>query len=206
MNRHITFHNHKVTKEDRNQLNKHKSLVIWMSGLSGSGKSTLAGDVEQALWDKGIRTYILDGDNIRSGLNSDLDFSDRGRQENIRRIGEVAALMSDAGMVVISAFISPFKSDREKARSIIGKDNFVEVFVNTPIEVCEQRDPKGLYKKARAGEIPNFTGISSDFEAPENPDIEVKNHLNSRYSSCQQVVNYIESRILESDNFLIQHG
>ncbi len=206
MNKHITFHNHKVTKEDRNKLNKHKSLVIWMTGLSGSGKSTLAGDVEQALWDKGIRTYILDGDNIRSGLNNDLDFSDEGRQENIRRIGEVAALMSDAGMVVISAFISPFASDRKKAKDIIGEDHFVEVFVNTPIEVCEQRDPKGLYKKARAGVIPNFTGISSAFEAPENPDVEVRNHLNSRLSSCQQVVNYIESRILESDNYLIQHG
>jgi len=206
MSKNITFHNHKVNKTDRNRLNKHKSLVIWMSGLSGSGKSTLAGDVEQALWDKGIRTYILDGDNIRSGLNNDLDFSDEGRQENIRRIGEVAALMNDAGMVVISAFISPFKSDREKAKAIVGEEHFVEVFVNTPLEVCEQRDPKGLYKKARKGLIPNFTGISSDFEPPENPDIEVKNHLHSRYSSCQQVVSFVENRILESTNYIVQHG
>ncbi|MBS2210339.1 adenylyl-sulfate kinase [Carboxylicivirga mesophila] len=206
MNKHITFHNHKVNQRDRNKMNGHKSLVIWMSGLSGSGKSTLAGDVEQALWEKGIRTYILDGDNIRSGLNNDLDFSDEGRQENIRRISEVASLMCDAGMVVISAFISPFKSDREKAKAIIGDEQFVEVFVNTPLEVCEQRDPKGLYKKARAGVIPNFTGISSTFEAPENADIEVRNHLNSRYSSCQQVVNFIEDRIVESKNYIAQHG
>ncbi|MBR8534382.1 adenylyl-sulfate kinase [Carboxylicivirga sediminis] len=206
MNKHITFHNHKVNQRDRNKMNGHKSLVIWMSGLSGSGKSTLAGDVEQALWEKGIRTYILDGDNIRSGLNNDLDFSDEGRQENIRRISEVASLMCDAGMVVISAFISPFKSDREKAKAIIGDDQFIEVFVNTPLEVCEQRDPKGLYKKARAGVIPNFTGISSTFEAPENADIEVRNHLNSRYSSCQQVVNFIEDRIVESKNYIVQHG
>lgn len=206
MNKNITFHNHKVNQKDRNKLNGHKSLVIWMSGLSGSGKSTLAGDVEQALWEKGIRTYILDGDNIRTGLNNDLDFSDSGRQENIRRISEVAGLMADAGMVVISAFISPFKSDREKAKAIIGNEQFVEVFVNTPLEVCEQRDPKGLYKKARKGEIANFTGISSTFEAPENPDIEVRNHLNSRNSSCQQVVTFIEHKILESKNYIAQHG
>lgn len=171
MNENVIPHIHKVSKEDRNKLNKHKSLVVWFTGLSGSGKSTLASLLEEALFEKGIRTYILDGDNIRTGLNSDLDFTDEGRVENIRRIGQVASLFVDAGTVVLSAFISPFEEDRAQVKEIVGAENFVEVFVDCPLEVCEQRDVKGLYAKARKGLIKNFTGIDSPFEAPKNPDL-----------------------------------
>jgi adenylyl-sulfate kinase len=145
-----------------------------MTGLSGSGKSTIANALQNELFQKGYQVYVLDGDNIRSGLNKDLDFSDTGRMENIRRISEVAKLFADAGFVVITAFISPFKTDRQQAKDIIGTETFCEVYVNAPLEVCEQRDVKGLYKKARAGEIKNFTGIGSAFEEPENPDIVIK--------------------------------
>ncbi|WP_075603897.1 adenylyl-sulfate kinase [Saccharicrinis aurantiacus] len=195
MDKNIVFHQHKIARADRHKMNNHGSKVIWLTGLSGSGKSTLASDVEQNLWKQGIRTYVLDGDNVRSGLNSDLDFTDAGREENIRRIGEVAALLNDAGMVVITAFISPFKADREKAKAIIGDDNFVEVFIDTPLEVCETRDPKGLYEKARAGEIKNFTGIDSAFEAPDAADIVIQNHLNTQAESCQQVIDYVLPRL-----------
>jgi len=170
---HIIPHNHKTCVDDRNQLNGHRSLVIWFTGLSGSGKSTLANMLEQHLHDKGIRTFILDGDNVRKGLNKDLDFSDEGRKENIRRIGEVAKLMTEAGLVVIAAFVSPFEEERQKLRSLLGDDVFVEVFVDTPLEVCESRDTKGLYKKARKGEIAHFTGISSPFEPPLHPDVHI---------------------------------
>ncbi|WP_282036281.1 adenylyl-sulfate kinase [Saccharicrinis aurantiacus] len=195
MDKNIVFHQHKIARADRHKMNNHGSKVIWLTGLSGSGKSTLASDVEQNLWKQGIRTYVLDGDNVRSGLNSDLDFTDAGREENIRRIGEVAALLNDAGMVVITAFISPFKADREKAKAIIGDDNFVEVFIDTPLEVCETRDPKGLYEKARAGKIKNFTGIDSAFEAPDAADIVIQNHLNTQAESCQQVIDYVLPRL-----------
>jgi len=195
MDKNIVFHQHKIARADRHKMNNHGSKVIWLTGLSGSGKSTLASDVEQNLWKQGIRTYVLDGDNVRSGLNSDLDFTDAGREENIRRIGEVAALLNDAGMVVITAFISPFKADREKAKAIIGDDNFVEVFIDTPLEVCENRDPKGLYEKARAGKIKNFTGIDSAFEAPDAADIVIQNHLNTQAESCQQVIDYVLPRL-----------
>ncbi|MEH0158149.1 adenylyl-sulfate kinase [Limibacter armeniacum] len=170
---HIIPHDYKVRKEDRNKQIGHRSFVIWFTGLSGSGKSTIANALEAKLHENGVHTYILDGDNVRSGLNKDLDFSDESREENIRRIGEVANLFVDAGVVTLSAFVSPFAKDRQKVRDIVEADNFVEVFVNCPLEVCEQRDVKGLYKKARAGEISNFTGISSPFEAPENPDVEI---------------------------------
>lgn len=175
----ITKQQYKVRKSDRTALNNHRSCVIWFTGLSGSGKSTLANSVEQKLFEKGIRTYVLDGDNIRHGLNNNVDFSPEGRKENIRRIGEVAKLFVDSGMVVLTAFISPYKADRNLVRSILDKDEFIEVFVDCPVEVCESRDVKGLYKKARAGEIQDFTGISSPFEKPEHPEIIIEtNKLN----------------------------
>jgi adenylylsulfate kinase len=185
---HIIPHNHKTCVDDRNQLNGHRSLVIWFTGLSGSGKSTLANMLEQHLHDKGIRTFILDGDNVRKGLNKDLDFSDEGRKENIRRIGEVAKLMTEAGLVVIAAFVSPFEEERQKLRDLLGNDVFVEVFVDTPLEVCESRDTKGLYKKARKGEIAHFTGISSPFEAPPNPDIHILTSEETPEKSLQKIV------------------
>jgi bifunctional enzyme CysN/CysC len=162
-----------ISREDRERLNGHKGKVIWFTGLSGSGKSTIANALEKELHDLGQRTYILDGDNVRQGLNKDLGFTDADRVENIRRVAEVAKLMMDAGMIVMTAFISPFRAEREMARELIGQENFVEVFVDTPLAVCEQRDPKGLYKKARNGQIPNMTGISSPYEIPENPSFVV---------------------------------
>lgn len=167
----IIAQTYKIGKSDRIRQNGHKTCVVWFTGLSGSGKSTLANAVEQLLVADAIHTYVLDGDNIRNGLNSNLDFSEAGRRENIRRIGEVSKLFVDAGIVVLTAFISPFKSDRALVRSMLDQQEFVEVFVDCPIEVCEQRDVKGLYKKARAGEISDFTGISSPFEIPEHPEI-----------------------------------
>ena len=161
----------KVSITQRHELLNQIPKLIWFTGLSGSGKSTLAVQLEAQLFKKGYKTYLLDGDNIRSGLNSDLTFSDEGRVENIRRIGEVSKLFLDAGIVVLSAFISPFHADREQVKKIVGEDNYIEVFVDTPIEVCEQRDVKGLYKKARAGVVKNFTGIDSPYEAPRNPDV-----------------------------------
>lgn len=162
-----------ITRQDREKLNEHKGKVIWFTGLSGSGKSTVANALEVALHALGRRTYLLDGDNVRQGLTRDLGFTEADRVENIRRIAEVAKLMMDAGLIVMTAFISPFRREREMARELIGAENFVEVYVNTPLAVCEQRDAKGLYKKARAGAIPNFTGISSPYEEPQHPDLEI---------------------------------
>ncbi|MFT0621443.1 sulfate adenylyltransferase subunit CysN [Ectopseudomonas guguanensis] len=158
-----------ITREDRERLNGHKGKVIWFTGLSGSGKSTIANALEKELHAQGKRTYILDGDNVRQGLNKDLGFTGADRVENIRRVAEVAKLMMDAGLIVMTAFISPFRAERQMARELIGEDNFIEVFVDTPLAVCEQRDPKGLYKKARSGQLPNMTGISSPYEAPLDP-------------------------------------
>ena len=160
-----------IDKNARRILNGHTSKVFWFTGLSGSGKSTIANEFANELHARGIRTYILDGDNVRHGLNKDLGFTDTDRIENIRRIGEVTKLMVDAGIVVLTAFISPFKAERDMVRSLFDEGEFVEVFVDTTLEVCEQRDVKGLYKKARAGEIPNFTGIDSQYEPPEAPDL-----------------------------------
>ncbi len=189
---HIIPHDHKVTKQDRNQKSGHDAKVIWFVGLSGSGKSTLADALETYLHNHSYTTYILDGDNIRSGLNNDLDFSAESRKENIRRISEVSKLFVDAGVIVLTAFISPFEEDRKAARNLVGSENFIEVFVNCPLEVCEQRDVKGLYKKARAGEIPNFTGIDSPFEAPSNPDIEVNTAKESLEDCLSQLIEKIE--------------
>jgi len=170
----IVQQSYTISLNERIEQNNHTPKVFWMTGLSGSGKSTIANAFQNELFQKGYQVYVLDGDNVRGGLNKDLDFSDEGRIENIRRISEVAKLFADAGFVVITAFISPFQSDREQAKNIIGSEYFCEVFVDTPLEICEQRDVKGLYKKARAGEIPNFTGIGSAFEKPEKPDVQLK--------------------------------
>ncbi|MBC8945451.1 MULTISPECIES: adenylyl-sulfate kinase [Xenorhabdus] len=167
----IVWHSHDVNRKQREAANGHPALVIWFTGLSGSGKSTLAGMLEQVLFSQGIKTYLLDGDNVRHGLCRDLGFSEADRQENIRRVGEVAKLMVDAGLVVLTAFISPGRAERQKIRQSMESGQFIEVFVDTPLAICESRDPKGLYKKARAGEIPNFTGINATYEAPEQPDI-----------------------------------
>jgi bifunctional enzyme CysN/CysC len=162
-----------ITRTERERLNGHACKVVWFTGLSGSGKSTLANALEVALHEKGVRTYILDGDNVRQGLNKDLGFTDTDRVENIRRIAEVAKLMMDAGLVVMTAFISPFRREREMARELIGAEHFIEVHVATPLEVCEQRDVKGLYRKARAGQLPNLTGVNSPYEVPETADVTV---------------------------------
>ena len=192
---HIIPHQHAVSKSNRNTAYGHHSLVVWFTGLSGSGKSTIASALEHKLFQESLHTYILDGDNIRKGINNDLDFTDKGRVENIRRIGEVANLLVDAGVIVLSAFVSPFKADREKVKSLVGATNFIEVFVDCPIEICEKRDVKGLYKKARAGEISNFTGISSPFENPMSPDVHIKSDLLSVEESVEKVYQEIIKNI-----------
>ena len=195
MSTNVVEHLHKVTKEERQQLLKQKSPVIWLTGLSGSGKSTIANELAIKLQEEGKLAYILDGDNVRMGLNKDLGFSDDDRKENIRRIAEVAKLLSDAGVIVITAFISPFREEREKAKEIIGRDNFIEVFVRTSLETCEKRDPKGLYKKARAGEIPMFTGIDSPYEEPLNYDIMVSGDTDSdQYESTKFLYDSLTER------------
>ncbi len=168
---HVIWHEVQVTRQDRNALNKHNSGLIWFTGLSASGKSTIAHGVEKVLFDRGIRTYVLDGDNIRHGLNSNLGFSPEDRVENLRRVFEVAHLFADAGILVLAAFISPFRNDREFIRKHFASDNFAEIYVKCAIEECERRDPKGQYKKARAGIIKNYTGISAPYEEPENPEL-----------------------------------
>jgi bifunctional enzyme CysN/CysC len=177
-----------IGRAEREHLNSHKGQVIWFTGLSGSGKSTIANSLEVALHNQGYRTYILDGDNIRGGLNKDLGFTDADRVENIRRITEVAKLMMDAGLIVMTAFISPFRRERDMARDLIGAENFVEVYVDTPLEVCEERDVKGLYKKARAGQLPNFSGISSAYEPPISPDIIVGRDVASITNTVESIV------------------
>jgi len=170
----VTWHETHVGREDREARRGHKGATIWFTGLSGSGKSTLANELDRRLYEQGRFSYVLDGDNVRHGLNGDLGFSPEDRTENIRRIGEVAKLFVDAGGLVLTAFISPYREDRDKVRNIADRTgDFIEVFVDCPLDVCEERDPKGLYKKARSGEIPNFTGISAPYEAPEQAEITV---------------------------------
>ncbi|CAH1543484.1 adenylyl-sulfate kinase [Vibrio jasicida] len=169
----IVWHQHSVDKQFRAGLKKQKPAVLWFTGLSGAGKSTVAGALENRLAELGYHTYLLDGDNVRHGLCSDLGFSEQDRRENIRRIGELAKLMADAGLIVLSAFISPHRAERQLVRNLVPEGEFMEVFVNASLDVCESRDPKGLYKKARAGEIPNFTGIDSEYQAPANPEIDL---------------------------------
>ncbi|MGK3127104.1 adenylyl-sulfate kinase [Candidatus Pantoea formicae] len=184
----VVWHDHPVTREEREQQHGHQGVVLWFTGLSGSGKSTVAGALEQALHRAGVSTYLLDGDNVRHGLCRDLGFSDDDRKENIRRVGEVAKLMVDAGLVVLTAFISPHRAERQMVRDLLGTGQFVEVFVDTPLAVCEARDPKGLYKKARAGELRNFTGIDSVYEAPDAPEI----HLDG-----EQLVTNLTAQLLD---------
>lgn len=191
MNKNISWHNHSVTKEQRIAKNQQKPCILWLTGLSASGKSTIANALEKKLFSYGHKTYLLDGDNIRHGLNKDLGFSDVDRIENIRRIGEVAKLFIDAGVIVLCAFISPFKSDRQAIRSLVANDEFIEIFVNTPIEICESRDPKGLYKKARDGAIMQFTGIDSPYEEPKMPEIELNTEINSVESCAEIILQYL---------------
>jgi adenylylsulfate kinase len=191
---HIVWHATTVTKEDRQKKSGQKSVILWFTGLSGSGKSTLANAVEAALFQQNKRTYLLDGDNIRSGLNANLGFSDDDRKENIRRIGEVAKLFVDSNTIVLTAFISPFREDREMVRRRVEDGEFIEVYVQCSLEACETRDPKGLYKKARAGEIKAFTGIDSPYEAPKNPDLIVNTERDSIEESAQKVITFLKER------------
>lgn len=195
MKENIIPHNYKVSKTDRQENNKHKSFLIWFTGLSGSGKSTIANVVEQELCKLGIKTYTLDGDNIRRGINKELTFNPKDRTENIRRIAEIANLMLDAGLVTLAAFVSPYKKDRENVKNIVKDINFVEVYINTSLEECELRDVKDLYKKARLGEIKNMTGISAPYEAPENPDIEIKTEEKTVREAVHDIMNYIKPKL-----------
>ena len=188
----VIYHQASVTRDRRSKLNNHKSVVIWFTGLSGSGKSTLAHVLEEKLFDKGCRTYVLDGDNVRHGLNSNLDFSNNDRKENIRRIGEVSKLMLEAGVIVMTAFISPFREDRSEVRKLIPKGDFVEIYCKASLEVCEKRDVKGLYKRARSGEIKNYTGIDSPYEVPENPELEVNTDEETLQESVSKIFSFLE--------------
>ena len=188
----LTWHVGEVDRDTRAAAHGHRGAILWFTGLSGSGKSTIGHRVERMLVERGAFAYVLDGDNIRHGLNSDLGFSPADRAENIRRIGEVARLFADAGALVISAFISPYREDRERVRALMGEGEFVEVFVDTPLEICEARDPKGLYKKARAGEISNFTGLDAPYEAPDNPEVHLKTEGLSVDQAAAEVIDYLE--------------
>ena len=188
----VTWHSTKVTKPMRESRNGHRGAVIWLTGLSGAGKSTLAINLEEELFNLGYHTYTLDGDNVRHGLNGDLGFTPKEREENIRRVGEVARLFADAGTIVITAFISPYQKDRQRVRALLNDGDFVEVYVKCDLKVCEERDPKGLYKKARAGEIRNFTGISAPYEEPENAEINVDTAQLSVMKSIEYVVRRLD--------------
>jgi len=188
------WHHATVTRARRATLNRHNSLILWFTGLSGAGKSTLAHALEESLHQRGCRTFVLDGDNVRHGLCADLGFSDEDRTENIRRVGEVSKLFIEAGTLVLTAFISPFRRDRDKIRVLAGAENFVEIYCRCPLDVCEQRDTKGLYRRARRGEIKDFTGISSPYEEPEAPDIIVDTANQSIEHCIAQLENYLEQR------------
>jgi len=195
MNENLIRHTHPISKSDRLKNNGHQAKVIWLVGLSGSGKSTLAGNIETVLHQKGYKTYLLDGDNVRLGLNNDLGFSSKDRTENIRRIAEVARLFNEAGIIVLSAFISPLESDRNQARELIGVENFIEIFVHCPLHICEKRDVKGLYAKARKGLIPNFTGIDAPFENPKQPDLTVNTETDPPELSLKKLLDFIEPKL-----------
>ena len=190
----IIWHQSEVNQAAREELLKQKGVVIWLTGLSGSGKSTIANQVANVLHQLDKLTYVLDGDNIRHGLNKNLGFSPEDREENIRRIGEVAKLFADAGIFATTAFISPYRKDRDKAREILEDGRFIEVFVDCPLEVCESRDPKGLYKKARAGEIKEFTGIDAPYEVPENAEIVINTNDLDLAASTQKVIDYLSDK------------
>lgn len=190
----IVWHAHTVTRAEREKKFGHRGCTVWLTGLSGSGKSTLANALDDALWQRGIRSYVLDGDNIRHGLNKDLGFSPEARTENIRRIGEVAKLFTDAGIINTTAFISPYREDRDRARSIQGAGDFVEVYVKASVDECEKRDTKGLYAKARAGQIPEFTGISAPYEEPANPEVVVDTETQTVEESLAVILSYLEEK------------
>ena len=188
----VIYHHASVTRQRRNKLNEHRSVVLWFTGLSGSGKSTLAHALEEKLFQKGCRTFVLDGDNVRHGLNSNLDFSEAGRTENIRRISEVSKLMMESGLIVMTAFISPFNKDRNEARKLISSDDFIEIYCKASLEICETRDVKGLYKLARAGEIKNYTGIDSPYEIPENPELIIDTDNQGLEDSVATILSFLE--------------
>lgn len=190
----IVWHQSTVSKSERERLSGHKGCTVWLTGLSGSGKSTLANLLEKALWERGVRSFVLDGDNVRHGLNKDLGFSPADRTENIRRIGEVAKLFTEAGVLNVTAFISPYRADRDLVRNIMEDGDFVEVLVDCDLDECEKRDPKGLYKKARAGEIPEFTGISAPYEAPEKPELTINTTAQSEQESLAALLGFLESK------------
>ncbi|WP_159714656.1 adenylyl-sulfate kinase [Blochmannia endosymbiont of Camponotus nipponensis] len=193
-NKNVFWYNHCIKRKDRELLHKHRAILLWFTGLSGSGKSILASVLEKKLYHRKISTYILDGDNMRHGLCRDLGFSSYDRHENIRRVGEIARLMVDAGVVVLASFISPYHSERKMVRSMLPGNHFIEIFVDTPLHVCERRDPKGLYKKARSGEIENFTGISAPYERPKKPDI----YLDGKKSIIELTNQVLRSSFLAS--------
>ena len=188
----IKWHNLTIDRDKLEKMRGHKGMVIWFTGLSGSGKSTLANALNEVLHKEGLSTYILDGDNIRHGLSKDLGFSKEDRKENIRRISEVAKLMTDAGIIVITAFITPYADDRKVAKEVIGNERIVEVYIDTPLEICESRDPKELYKKARLGKITNFTGISDPFDIPINPDITISTQELSAEKAAETIINFLK--------------
>ena len=187
----LFFHQHRVPRNLKEERNNHKSRVLWFTGLSGSGKSTIANATEKLLFDEGFQTYILDGDNVRMGLNKDLGFSPEHRTENIRRITEVAKLFADSGSLVLTAFISPYLEDRLQAREIIGQEDFIEIYIKADLSVCESRDPKGLYKKARAGEIKGFTGIDAPYEAPKNPELIIESDKYDVDACAEKIVDFL---------------
>ena len=188
----IIYHHASVTRQRRNKLNNHRSIVLWFTGLSGSGKSTLAHALEEKLFQKSCRTFVLDGDNVRHGLNSNLDFSEAGRTENIRRISEVSKLMMESGLIVMTAFISPFNKDRNEARKLISNDDFIEIYCKASLETCEARDVKGLYKRARTGEIKNYTGIDSPYEVPNNSELIIDTDNQSLEESVSTIFSFLE--------------
>ncbi|MDC9721965.1 MAG: adenylyl-sulfate kinase [Urechidicola sp.] len=199
MKENIIPHSYQISVDDRKKLNQHNSFLLWFTGLSGSGKSTIANVVEQELHKKGVKTYTLDGDNIRKGINKDLTFAPEDRTENIRRISEISALMVDAGIVVLAAFVSPYKKDRISIKNVVKDVNFVEIYINTSVEECERRDVKGLYKKARAGEIKNMTGISSPYEEPDNPAIEIKTEERTVEDAVAEIMQYIAPKLKQNN-------
>ena len=192
----VIYHQASVTRGRRNQSNNHQSVVLWFTGLSGSGKSTLAHVLEEKLFNKGCKTFVLDGDNVRHGLNSNLDFSDNDRKENIRRVGEVAKLMLESGLIVMTAFISPFREDRAAVRNLISNNDFIEIYCKASLKTCEERDVKGLYKRARAGEIKNYTGIDSPYEAPENPELIIDTDKETLDESVSKIYKFLKRKAI----------
>lgn len=190
----VVYHRATVNRNRRQKLNKHKSVIIWFTGLSGSGKSTLAHAVEEELHQDGCRTFVFDGDNVRHGLCANLSFSEEDRHENIRRIGEMAKLFIEAGVIALTAFISPYRADRERVRALVSENDFIEIYCNSPLEVCEARDVKGLYKRARKGEIKNYTGISSPYEEPEHPDLVLDTASETVETNVEKVLDMLEER------------